>query len=169
MIIAHLGRTPRLGRSTWIAPNATVIGDVELGDDVSIWFGTVVRGDVHSIRIGDGTNIQDNSVVHVTTGKHATVIGRNVTVGHGVTLHGCTVEEGALIGIGSIVLDAAVIGAGAMVGAGALVTPGTVIPPGMLAIGSPARVKRPLSGEELEYVRTSAPNYVALARQYMAG
>lgn len=169
MLVTHLGRTPKLGRNTWIAPNATVIGDVELGEDVSIWFGTVVRGDVHSIRIGDGTNIQDNSVVHVTTGKHATRIGRNVTVGHGVTLHGCTVEDGALVGIGSIVLDAAVIGEGAMIGAGSLVTPGTIIPPGVLAIGSPARVKRSLSGEELEYVRTSAPHYVELARQYAVG
>ena len=166
MLLTHQGQTPRLGREVWIAPTAMVIGDVELGDDVSIWFGTVIRGDVHSIRIGSGSNIQDNSVVHVTTGLHSTTIGRNVTVGHSVTLHGCTVEDGALVGIGSIVLDGSVIGAGAMVGAGSLVTPGTVIPPRMLAVGSPARVKRPLTDAEWDYVSTAAPNYIALARQY---
>ena len=166
MLVTHLGRTPKLGRDVWIAPTAVVVGDVDLGDDVSVWFGAVVRGDVFSIRIGSGTNIQDNAVVHVTTGQHSTTIGRNVTVGHAVVLHGCTIEDGALIGIGSIVLDGAVIGEGAMIGAGSLVTPGTIIPPRVLAIGSPARVKRPLSDAELDHVGNSGAHYVELARQY---
>lgn len=166
MIVTHLGRTPKLERGVWIAPTAAVIGDVELGEDSSVWFGTVVRGDVFHIRVGRGTNIQDNSVVHVTTGRHAAIIGNDVTVGHSVTLHGCTIEDRALIGIGAIVLDEAVIGEEAMVGAGSLVTPRTRIPPRMLAVGSPARVKRPLTDSELEYVRTSGPHYVDIARQY---
>jgi carbonic anhydrase/acetyltransferase-like protein (isoleucine patch superfamily) len=166
MVISYQGRAPSLGRGVWIAPTATVIGDVELGEDVSIWFGTVVRGDVFHIRIGPGTNIQDNSVLHVTSGRYATVIGRDVTVGHAVTLHGCEVHDRALIGIGSIVLDQAVVGEEAMVAAGSVVTPRTVIPPRMLAVGSPARPKRALTDSELEHVRSAASHYVALARQY---
>jgi carbonic anhydrase/acetyltransferase-like protein (isoleucine patch superfamily) len=166
MVISYKGRTPKLGRGVWIAPTAVVIGDVQLGDDVSIWFGAVVRGDVFHIRIGAGTNIQDNSVVHVTSGQHATIIGRHVTVGHGVTLHGCEVQDRALIGIGAIVLDQAVIGEEAMVAAGSVVTPRTVIPPRMMAVGSPARPKRPLTDSELEHVRSAGSHYVALAKQY---
>lgn len=169
MILAFQGKTPKLSPGAWVAPTASVIGDVELGLDVSIWFGTVIRGDVFHIRIGDRSNIQDNSVVHVTSGQHATIIGRDVTVGHSVTLHGCTVQDRALVGIGSIVLDEAVIGEESMVAAGSLVTPRTVIPPRSLVVGSPAKVKRPLTDGELDHVRQAAGNYVQLARQYYDG
>ena len=158
--------TPQIGARTFIAPGAHVIGDVHLGEDCSVWFGTVVRGDVFHIRIGDRSNLQDNSVVHVTTGRHATIIGSDVTVGHRVILHGCTVEDGCLIGMGAIVMDRAVVGAGAFVGAGALVTEGTVIPPGTLAMGSPARVKRELTDEEREFMKWAPIHYAEIAAQY---
>lgn len=160
------GKTPKLGRDVFIAPGATVIGDTEIGDESSIWFGTVVRGDVFHIRIGRRTNIQDNSVIHVTTGAHATIIGDEVTVGHRVILHGCTVHDGALVGMGATVMDRAVIGKGALVGAGSLVTEGTEIPPGMLAIGRPARVKRPLTEEEQRFLAYSSGHYVDIAQVY---
>jgi carbonic anhydrase/acetyltransferase-like protein (isoleucine patch superfamily) len=166
MILPFREQHPRLGAGVWIAATARVIGDVELGDDVNVWFGAVVRGDVFPIRIGRGTNIQDNAVIHVTTDRHATEIGEGVTIGHGATLHGCRVGDRALIGIGAIVLDQAVIGEEAMIGAGALVSPGMVIPPRTLAIGSPARVKRDLTAEELGFLRYSGPHYVEIAREY---
>ena len=169
MIVTLEELSPLLHPTAWVAPNACVVADVQLGEASSVWFGAVVRGDVFPIRIGKGTNIQDNAVVHVTGGRHPTVIGDGVTVGHAVTLHGCTVENRALVGIGSVVLDRAVIGEEAMVGAGSLVTPGTIIPPRMLAVGSPCRVKRPLTDEELEAVRLSGPHYAALAARYRAG
>ncbi len=166
MILPFLEQRPRLGSNVWVASSARVIGDVELGDDVNVWFGAVVRGDVFPIRIGRGTNVQDNAVIHVTTGLYETTIGESVTIGHHATLHGCTVGDRALIGIGSIVLDRAVIGEEAMIGAGALVSPGTVIPPRTLVIGSPARVKRDLTEDELNVLRYSGPHYVDIAREY---
>ncbi len=169
MILPFQSHRPLVHPEAWVAPNATVIGDVELGEGASVWFGAVVRGDGHAIRIGRGTNIQDNAIVHVTTGLHGTTIGDHVTVGHAATLHGCEVGHGALIGMGAIVLDGAVIGEEAMVGAGALVTPGTVIPPRVLAVGSPARVQRPLTDDELALLRYSGPHYVELARAYRDG
>lgn len=169
MILAFEGRTPLLRGDAWVAPGASVIGDVEVGEGSSIWFGAVVRGDVFHIRIGRGSNVQDNAVLHVSSGKFATVVGDGVTVGHAVTLHGCTIGDRALVGIGSIVLDEAVVGEEAMIGAGSLVTPGTVIPPRVLALGSPARVKRPLTVEELAFLRFSGPHYQELARRYRAG
>lgn len=164
--IEHDGCRPRLGADVFVAPSAVLIGDVEVGAESSIWFGTVLRGDVFHIRIGCRTNIQDNSVVHVTTGRHATLVGDDVTVGHRVILHGCTVEDGALIGMGAIVMDRAVVGVGAMVGAGALVTEGTVIPPGHLALGSPARVKRRLTDGERNGLVEAARQYVSLSARY---
>ena len=166
MLIPFRDKLPRVGEGVWVASTARVIGDVELADDVNVWFGAVVRGDVFPIRIGRGTNVQDNAVIHVTTEMFATTIGEFVTIGHNATLHGCTVGNGALIGIGSIVLDRAVIGEEAMIGAGALISPGMVIPPRTLAIGSPARVKRELTEEELMFLRFSAPHYVDIAREY---
>ena len=151
--------TPRIDPSAWIAPGATVAGDVELGADSSVWFGAVVRGDVFPIRIGARSNVQDLSVLHVTHDRHATVIGDDVTVGHRVVLHGCTVEDGALVGIGAIVLDRSVVGAGALVAAGSLLTPGTVVPPGHVAMGSPAKVVREV---------TDADSRIH-ARRYAAG
>jgi len=143
-----------------------VIGDVVIGAGSSLWYGAVVRGDVMPIRIGDATSIQDNSVVHVTGGVSGTVIGSRVTVGHGVVVHACTVEDDCIIGMGSIILDQARIGSGSIVGAGALVTPGTDIPPGSMVMGSPARVKRPLTDEERARIASSAAHYVELARTY---
>lgn len=169
MIVSLENLTPKVHADAWIAPTATVVADVELGAGSSVWFGAVVRGDVWHVRIGRETNIQDNSVIHVTTGRHPTLIGDGVTVGHSVTLHGCTVEDRALVGIGSIVMDRAVIGQEAMVGAGSLVTPGTIVPPRMLAVGSPCRVKRPLTDDELAFLRQSGPHYAALAARYRRG
>src|SRR5207237_6558037 len=141
------GKTPQLCAQAWVADNATVIGDVVPGPRANIWYGAVVRGDVNLIRIGAESNIQDNSVIHVDSSGFSTVVGERVTVGHRVVLHGCRIGDGALIGIGAIVMNGAEIGDGALVAAGALVPPGTKIPAGMLAIGAPARVKRPLTDE----------------------
>ncbi|RMH44597.1 MAG: gamma carbonic anhydrase family protein [Deltaproteobacteria bacterium] len=169
MVRSYRGVWPTLGAGVFVAETAAVIGDVVVGDRSSIWYGAVVRGDVFHIRIGAETSIQDNSVIHVTSGRHATLVGDRVTVGHSVTLHGCTVEDRCIIGMGAVVLDRARVGAGSIVGAGALVTPGTEIPPGHLAVGAPARVKRPLTDAERAWIETSADHYVALAAEYLAG
>lgn len=169
-ILSYCGAIPRVHDSVFLASNSAVIGDVEIGEGSSVWFGTVIRGDVHSIRIGQNTNVQDLSVIHVTTpesGKPAaTTIGDNVTIGHRVILHGCTIGDGALIGMGSIVMDGAVIGKNSIVGAGSLVTEGTVIPEGHLALGSPAKVKRPLTETEIAGLSLSAEHYRELAARY---
>lgn len=166
LIRGFRGRRPTLDPTAFVADNATVIGDVSVGARSSIWFGAVLRGDVFYIRIGDDTSIQDNSVIHVTNGQHATHVGNRVTVGHSVTLHGCTVGDQCIIGMGATLLDQAVIGDRCIVGAGALVTPGTKIPPGHLAVGSPARPKRPLTDEELRWLDASALHYVELIQEY---
>lgn len=160
-------RHPRFGARVFIAENAAVIGDVEVGDDSSIWFGATVRGDVNAIRIGRNTNVQDNCTIHVTHLDWPTTIGDNVTIGHGAIVHGCTVESGALIGMGSRVLDGAVVGESAMVGAGALVPPGMQVPPRMLVVGVPARVKRPLTADELAHLESSWKNYVQYKEKYL--
>jgi carbonic anhydrase/acetyltransferase-like protein (isoleucine patch superfamily) len=156
-----------VGQGAFLADNAVLVGDVEIGARASIWFGAVLRGDVFHIQIGDETSIQDNSVVHVTAGRNATVVGRRVTVGHMVTLHGCTIGDECIIGMGSTVLDNAEIGERCIVGAGAIVTPHTKIPPGTLALGAPARPKRDLTAEELQWIRYSADHYVELATAYL--
>ncbi len=161
------GKTPKLHESVFAVEGAVVIGDVEIGEGSSVWFGAVVRGDVHAIRIGARTNVQDHAVVHVTGGKHATAIGDDVTIGHRATLHGCTIRDRCLVGIGSTVLDGAVVGEESIVGAGALVPPGMVVPPRTLALGAPARVKRPLTPEELAHFLESSARYAALAAQYL--
>jgi carbonic anhydrase/acetyltransferase-like protein (isoleucine patch superfamily) len=166
LIRAWGGKAPRLADSVWMAEDAVVVGDVEIGPESSIWFGAVVRGDVNHIRIGARTNVQDHAVLHVTGGTHPTVVGDDVTLGHRVTLHGCTVKDRCLIGIGAVVMDGAVVGDDAMVGAGSLVPPGMVVPPGMLALGAPAKVKRELTREEIEYFRRSAASYAGYAAQY---
>ncbi|MFQ5598511.1 MAG: gamma carbonic anhydrase family protein [Nitrospiria bacterium] len=167
MIDSFKGVTPKIPSSVFVAPSADVIGDVEIGSDSSIWFRSVVRGDVHFIRIGARTNIQDLSMLHVTRKTHPLVIGSDVTVGHGVTLHGCTLKDRILIGMGAIVLDGAVIRDGSIIGAGSIVTEGTVIPPGVLAFGAPARVRRELRPDETGFLKVSARHYVALARDYL--
>jgi carbonic anhydrase/acetyltransferase-like protein (isoleucine patch superfamily) len=149
-----------------LAPGSVVVGDVEIAEDCSIWYGVVVRGDVHQIRIGARTNLQDGSIVHVTSGRFPTCIGAEVSVGHRAVVHGCRVGDGALVGIGAIVLDGAEVGAGALVAAGSVVPPGAVVPDGMLAVGVPARVVRRLRDEErrLQTERTLA--YVETARTH---
>jgi carbonic anhydrase/acetyltransferase-like protein (isoleucine patch superfamily) len=169
--IPYKGKHPRIASSALILPGVHVIGDVEIGEESSIWFGSVVRGDVNWIRIGDRTNIQDRCVVHVTFDTHPTVIGDRITVGHGAILHGCTVEDACLVGIGATVLDAAVIGHHSFVAAGALVTPGTIVPPESMVMGMPATVKRKLTTKEIDNLEASALRYVKYAngyREYLA-
>lgn len=166
MIRPYLSTAPRIAASAWVAPSADVIGDVAIGPDSSIWYGSVVRGDVFPIRIGARTNVQDHCILHVTHDRYSTVLHDDVTIGHRVVLHGCTVESGALVGIGAIVLDQAVIGEGALVGAGSLVTPGMKVPPGMVAMGTPARVIREVTDAEREWMRESAEIYVRLSKDH---
>ncbi len=168
MIKPFENSTPRIHQSAFVADDAIVIGDVEIGSEASVWFGSIVRGDVNYIRIGDRTNIQDACVIHVSSHDHPTILEHEITVGHRVTLHGCYVETGCLIGIGSILLDGARVGRNSLVGAGSLVTPGTVIPPESLVLGAPARVKRQLTKQELENLKLSSQNYVDLGRRYLA-
>jgi gamma-carbonic anhydrase len=167
IVRAFDGKKPRIGDRVFIAENAALIGDVEIGNDCSIWFGTTVRGDVNLIRIGSRTNIQDNCTLHVTHKQWPTVVAEEVTVGHGAIVHGCTIHRGALIGMGSRVLDGAVVGESALVGAGALVPEGMHVPPRTLVVGVPARVKRPLTDDELERLEQSWKNYVAYKEKYL--
>jgi carbonic anhydrase/acetyltransferase-like protein (isoleucine patch superfamily) len=169
IIRSYGGKHPAVGDGAYIADNAVLVGDVVIGARSSIWFGTVLRGDVFHIRVGEETSIQDNSVVHVTHGQNPTLVGSRVTVGHAVTLHGCVVRDHCIIGMGSIILDEAEIGERCIVGAGALVTPGTRIAPGTLAVGAPARPKRDLTADELKWIEVSADHYVELARNYLKG
>lgn len=166
MIRTYRGKTPALGSGAWVADTAMVIGDVVLGENASIWYGSVLRGDSEKIRIGRNTNIQDNSVLHVDSGGFPTIVGAEVTVGHRVVLHGCTIRDGALIGIGAIVLNGAEVGEGTLIAAGSLVSPGTKIPPGVLAMGAPCRIKRELTEAEREELRESPGHYVQLAREH---
>jgi carbonic anhydrase/acetyltransferase-like protein (isoleucine patch superfamily) len=169
MLRGFAGKRPAIARGVFLAETCAVIGDVEIGEESSIWYGTVVRGDVMPIRIGARTSIQDNTVVHVTSGFRGTEIGSDCTIGHGAIIHACAIEDACLIGMGAIVLDDARIGRGSFVGAGALVTPGTDIPPGSLVLGSPARVKREVTDKEREQIVYGAKHYVELTRRYLAG
>ena len=169
LILPFNGKHPRIAPSAYIAPNATLIGDVEIGEEASVWFGCVLRADVGSIRLGARSNIQDNSCVHLTEGMSSTTVGEEVTVGHGVILHGCTVGDRALIGMGSILLDLSEVGAGSVLGAGSLLTPRTVIPPGQLAHGRPARVQRPVNATEARLGIGGARHYIEVSRRYLAG
>ncbi|MBO5251516.1 MAG: gamma carbonic anhydrase family protein [Bacteroidaceae bacterium] len=158
------GFTPKLGKNCYLAENATIIGDVEMGDDCSIWFNAVLRGDVNSIRIGDRVNIQDGTVLHTLYQKSVVVIGNDVSVGHNVTIHGATVKDGALIGMGSTLLDHAVVGEGAIVAAGALVLSNTVIEPNTLWAGVPAKfVKRIPEEQSKELNKKIANGYLMYA------
>jgi carbonic anhydrase/acetyltransferase-like protein (isoleucine patch superfamily) len=159
---------PTVPASAWIAPTAAVRGAVTLGEDVSVWFSAVVRGDEAPVTVGDRSNIQDGAVLHVSAG-YPCVVGGEVTIGHSAVVHGCTVEDGALIGIGAIVLDGATVGAGAMVGAGALVPPGMVVPAGVLALGVPARITGPLSAAQRRMGPRAVANYIARKEAYRRG
>ncbi len=166
MLIEYLGKKPQLHESVFVAEGVHVIGDVIIGKDSSLWFNAVVRGDVNYIRIGDRTNVQDNSVIHVTHEKFPTVIASNVTVGHSAIIHGCTIEDFTLIGMGAILLDGCRIGEHSLVAAGSLVKEGFVIPPGSLAAGVPAKVVRQLTNEELRRLEESAQHYVDYVSNY---
>jgi len=157
---------PKIHETAFIADDAVVIGDVEIGEQASVWFGSIIRGDVNFIRIGARTNIQDGTIIHVSRATHSTVLEEEITVGHRVTLHGCHVERGSLIGIGAVLLDGARIGRNSLVAAGSLVPPGTQIPARSLVMGAPARVKRELTDEEVEKLEESWRNYVTLAEIY---
>ena len=170
MIASVFGKDPKISPTAWIAPSADVLGDVTLGENVSIWFGAVVRGDVNHIVIGDSTNVQDGTVIHVTQGGHPTIIGQRVTIGHKALLHACTVGDDCLIGMGSILLDGVEIGAGSIVGAGALVTPGKKFPPGSMILGSPAKVVRPVKPEErAAMIDQGCRNYLSYVEKYRSG
>ena len=160
--------TPDMADSAWVADNAQVIGDVHMATDSSVWFSSVVRGDTATIRIGEGTNIQDGSVLHADVGIPLT-IGKHVTVGHMVQLHGCTIGDESLIGIGAIVLNGAKIGKNCLVGAGSLVTEGKEFPDGSMILGSPAKVVRQLTPEQIEGLRRSAQHYVNNKNRFKAG
>jgi carbonic anhydrase/acetyltransferase-like protein (isoleucine patch superfamily) len=174
VILEYQGWRPILKRNAWIAEGASVIGRVEMGEDSAVWFGAVVRGDVHYIKIGDRSNIQDLSMVHVTHHKkadmsdgHPTIIGNDVTVGHRVMLHGCTIEDACLIGMSATILDGAVIGKESIVGAGSLVTKNKKFPPRSLILGSPAKVVRELRDDEVAELYASAKRYVAFKNNYL--
>ena len=160
-------KEPRIGARVFLAENCSLIGDVELGDDCSIWYGAVLRGDIHYIRIGARTNIQDNSVLHVEQGTGPTIVAEEVTIGHAAVVHGCTIGRGALIGMGSKVLSYAVVGEQALIGAGSIVTEGMEVPPRTLVLGAPGRVKRELTKEELARLDRSWRNYVEYKNEYL--
>ncbi|MEO0323059.1 MAG: gamma carbonic anhydrase family protein [Myxococcota bacterium] len=157
-----------MAESAFLAPQTSLIGDIVVGEESSIWFASTLRGDVQPIRIGARTSIQDNSVIHATDGWHPTEVGDDCVVGHGVILHGCRLGHRVLIGMGSIVMDAATLGDDVILGAGSLVTARTEIPPGVLAMGRPAKVKRALTDEESARIREGAAHYVAKCRSYRA-
>lgn len=165
MICTHLSNRPQFGNHTFVAPGAVVLGDVQTGDNVSIWYQTVLRADIEKIEIGSGSNIQDGTVIHMASDL-GTKVGELVTVGHKALLHACTVNNECLIGMGSIVMDGAEVGAQSIVGAGSLVTRGTIIPEGSLVMGSPAKVIRTLSTKEREGIKAWAFKYIEVAKEH---
>ena len=167
MIKTFNDRKPLIGQNVYIAENGIVIGDVVLGNDVNIWFGAILRGDMHYIKVGDRTNIQDNSVVHVTAFSSPTNIGSGVTVGHGAIIHGCTIESDCMIGMGSIIMDDAIVGKGSLVGAGALIPPKMKIPPKSLVVGTPGKIIREVSDKEYEMIIERPGEYIILAEKYL--
>lgn len=166
MIKSFNDKHPKIHSTAFIADDAIIIGDVEIGEHASVWFGSILRGDVNFIRIGDRTNIQDGTVVHVSSKDHPTILENDITVGHRVTLHGCYIETGCLIGIGSILLDGVRVGKNSLVAAGSLLTPGTIIPPRSMVMGSPAKVKRELTEDEIVGIQQNVARYVELSGIY---
>ena len=165
-ILRYLDRTPRIAASAFIAPDATLIGDVEVGEGSGIWFGCVLRGDVNPIRVGARTNIQDGAIVHVTRKLSTTTIGNDVTIGHRAIVHGALLEDGCFVGMAATLMDGTVVESGAMVAAGALVTPGKRVPRGQLWGGSPAKYMRDHTAEETAYIANAARHYAELAGNY---
>jgi carbonic anhydrase/acetyltransferase-like protein (isoleucine patch superfamily) len=168
LIRSYKGRTPQIAATAYIDPQAVVIGDVSIGEHSSVWPGTVLRGDVHFIRIGARTNIQDGSVLHVMRDEHPLLLGDSVTIGHGCVLHGCTIESRCLIGMGSIILNGAKIGTGSIIAAGTLVPEGTVVPPGSLFMGHPGKFRRALTQQDQESIDGYAARYVEYKETYKA-
>jgi carbonic anhydrase/acetyltransferase-like protein (isoleucine patch superfamily) len=167
MVRAYRGVRPAIDPSAYVDESAQIIGDVSIGEEASVWMSVVMRGDVNSIRLGARSNVQDGTIVHVMRGTHPTVIGDEVTIGHAVVVHGCTIEDRVLVGMGAIVLNGAVIGHDTIVAAGALVVEGAVIPPRSLVMGSPAKVRRALTDDEVATIGTYASNYVKYRLDYM--
>lgn len=166
-ILPFRGKSPEIHPTVYVAPTASVIGDVIVGPESSLWFGAVLRGDVFHIRVGARTNVQDNCVLHVTHDRSACIVGDDVTVGHAAVLHGCTVQDRVLVGMGAVVLDDADVGCDTIIGAGALVTMGAKIPPRSLVLGRPARVLRPLTDAEVASVAEAGRLYVGFAGEYL--
>ena len=167
MIKAYRGMTPTIADTAFVEDTAVIVGDVVIESELSVWFQSVIRGDVNFIRIGHRTNVQDLSLLHVTHDTYPLIIGDDVTVGHHVVLHGCTIHNRVLIGMGAVLMDGVVVGDDCLIGAGALVTEHTKIPPRNLVLGAPARVKRPLRDAEVARLKESAHHYVQYARHYM--
>lgn len=167
MLVSYRGRTPRIAASAFVAPTATIIGDVSIGEEASVWFGAVLRGDVGRIEIGARANVQDNAVLH-STDHTPTIVGDGVTIGHGAVLEGCTVERGAVVGMNAVLLHHAVVGEETMIAAGSVVTDNTRIPPRTLAAGAPCRVRKPLEGASAEWIARAGAAYVRLSRQYLS-
>jgi carbonic anhydrase/acetyltransferase-like protein (isoleucine patch superfamily) len=165
MILAYEGRMPRIAPSAFVAPTATLIGDVTIGEEASVWFGAVLRGDFGRIEVGRRANIQDNAVIH-SSDRIPTILGEGVTIGHGAVLEGCTVERGALIGTNAVVLHEAVVGQEALIAAGSVVTDATRIPPRTVAAGAPCTARKELSGASADWIGRAAEDYVGLARRY---
>lgn len=159
--------SPTIAKSCFIAPSADIIGDVHIGEDSSIWYGCVVRGDVHRVRIGKRTNIQDGTIIHVSRFEGPTLIGDNVTIGHQALLHACVLEDSCFVGMGATVMDYAIVESGGMLAAGALLTPKKRIRNGEIWAGNPAKFFRNMTQEEQDYIATSAQNYVDLSREYL--
>jgi carbonic anhydrase/acetyltransferase-like protein (isoleucine patch superfamily) len=165
VITNYLVHHPIVPTSAFVAENASLVGKVTLGEDVNVWYGAVIRGDVNSVTIGGRTNVQDNVTIHVAD-QFACIIGEGVTIGHGAIVHACTIEENVLIGMGSIILDGAHVEKNVIIGAGALVPPGKRIPAGSLVVGSPAKIVRQLTEEEIAALIHSAEKYVSLSKSY---
>jgi carbonic anhydrase/acetyltransferase-like protein (isoleucine patch superfamily) len=166
-ILPYKGIFPKIAEDVFIAPTASIIGDVEIGKDSNIWFGCVIRGDVNIVRIGEGTNIQDGTVVHVNRAKWGTFIGNNITIGHMALIHACTLEDNSFVGMHATVMDGCVVEEGAIVGAGALVTPEKRVGKGELWAGSPAKKLRLVNENDRKIFSSTAPHYVTLARAYL--
>ncbi len=168
IILPYNGIWPKIDPTAFIAPGAVIVGDVEIGAEVGVWFGCVIRGDVQSIRIGARTNIQDGTVIHVTRVTGPTTIGAGVTIGHRALLHACTLEDGCFIGMGATILDAARVQTGGMLAAGAVLPPGKTVPYGELWAGNPAKLMRPMRKEEIDFIPISEENYVRHVHEYRA-
>tara|TARA_Y100001954_G_C15677378_1_gene535925 strand:- start:233 stop:736 length:504 start_codon:yes stop_codon:yes gene_type:complete len=167
MIYDFNGKFPNIDKTCYISPSVDVIGDVSIGKDSSIWFGSVLRADMHYIKIGSRTNIQDNSTIHVTTDLYPTIIGDEVTIGHNVIVHGCQIEDRCLIGMGSTIMDGAVIGSGSLIGAGALISPGTKVPPNSLVVGLLGKIVRSTTTKEQNEIIERAQHYIDFSKKYM--